>query len=54
MATINDPTEQDDKNIHQFLDYMATYPKAVVRFHALDIILSADTYALHLTVGYFS
>ena len=43
------PTEQDKKNVHQFLDYMAIYPNLVVRFHASDIILHADTNASYLT-----
>ena len=42
-ATICYLTEQDEKNVHQFLDYMATYPNAVVRFHASDIVLSSNT-----------
>ena len=49
MSTINDPTEQDEKNMHQFLDYIATNPNAVVIFHASDMILCADTDALYLT-----
>ena len=49
MATINDPTEQYNKNVHQFLDYMATYPNAVVIFHASDMILRANTDASYLT-----
>ena len=48
MATKNYPTEQDEKNVHQFLDYMGTHPNAVVRFHASDIILRANTDASHL------
>ena len=43
MATINDSTEQDEKNVDQFFDYMETYPNAVVQFHASDMILRADT-----------
>ena len=49
MSTINDPTEQDEKKMHQFLDYIATNPNAVVIFHASDMILCADTDALYLT-----
>ena len=48
MATRNDPTKQDEKNLHQFLDYMATYPNAVVIFHASDMILCADTESSYL------
>ena len=43
MATRNYPKEQDEKNILQFLDCMATNPNAVVRFNASDMILRADT-----------
>ena len=49
MATIIYPIEQDEKNVHQILDYMATYPNAVVRFHASDMILGEDTNASYLT-----
>ena len=49
MATLNDPTEQDEKNIHQFLDYMATNPNALVIFHASEIILRTDTNASYIT-----
>ena len=37
-----DPIEQDEKNVNQFFDYTATYPNAVVIFHATDMILCAD------------
>ena len=37
------------ENVHQFLDYMATNPNVVVRFHASDMILRADTNASYLT-----
>ena len=50
MATRNDPTEQDKKNVHQFLDYMATYLNVVVGFHTSDIILRTNTDASYLTV----
>ena len=43
MATRSYPTEQDEKILYQFLDYMATYTNAVVRFHASDLILCANT-----------
>ena len=42
MATVNGPREQDEKNVHQFLDYMEAYPNSVVRFHASDMVLRAD------------
>ena len=43
METRSDPTEQDEKNVHKCLDYMATYANAVVIFHASDMILRAGT-----------
>ena len=49
IAKRNDPTEQYEKNVHQCLDYMATYLNAVVRFHASDIILRAYMDASYLT-----
>ena len=49
MATINDPIEQDEKNLHKFLDYMTKNQNAVVRFHASDNILCADTNSSYLT-----
>ena len=61
MATKIDPTEQDENNIHLFLDYMATYSNAVIRFHASGMILH-DTHVSYLNkpqscsraAGYFS
>ena len=49
ISTKNEPIEQDEKNVHQFLDYMVTYPNAVVIFHTSDIILRAGTDASYLT-----
>ena len=62
MAKRGDTTEQYEENVHQFLDYMATYPNAVLRFHASYMILRADTDASYLaeqeslsrSSGYFS
>ena len=48
MESIIDSTEQDDNNENQFLDYIATHPNAVVRFHASDIILYANTNVSYL------
>ena len=48
METISDSTEQDKKRSSIF-DYMPTYSNAVVRFHASDIILCADTDASYMT-----
>ena len=49
MATISDPTEKYEKNVHQFLGCMAIYPNAVVIFHASAMILRADMDASYLT-----
>ena len=49
IATRNEPIEQYEKKIHQLLDYMAINPNTVVRFHASDMILHADTNASYLT-----
>ena len=49
MKTISDPTDQYEKNVHPFLDYMATYPNTAVRFNASDMILRADTVFSYLT-----
>ena len=42
-------TEQDKKNVNQFLDYMEIYPNAAVRFHSSDMILCANTDASYMT-----
>ena len=49
MVSIIKPTEQEEKILNQFFEYMATHPNAVVRFHASDMILCADTNASYLT-----
>ena len=49
ITKISGLTEQDEKTVHQFLDYMTIYLNAVVRFHASDTILRVDTNALYLT-----
>ena len=49
ISTKNEPIEQDEKNVHQFLDYMVTYPNAVVIFHTSDIIVRANTDASYIT-----
>ena len=49
MSTKHYPTEQDEKYAHQFLDYMTTHPNSVVRFHASDMILRANTDESYLT-----
>ena len=37
------------KRVHQLLDYMATHPKAIIRFRASDMILN-----IHSDASYFS
>ena len=49
MAKNNDPTEQYEKNVHQFLDNIATNPNSMVIFHASYIILCAETNSVYLT-----
>ena len=49
IVSIIDPTEQYENIVNQFLDYMATYPNAVNRFHASDNILRANTDASYMT-----
>ena len=44
-----DPKEQDENNVNQFLDYMATYPNTVIRFQASDMILHADNNVSYMT-----
>ena len=34
------PTESTMKRVHQLLDYLATHPKAIIRFCAFDMILN--------------
>ena len=34
------PAESTMKEVHQLLGYMATHPKAIIRFHASDMILN--------------
>ena len=43
------PTESTMKRVHQLLDYMATYPKAIIRFRTSDMILN-----IHSDASYFS
>ena len=49
MSSRIDPNSQNNKNVNNFLDYMATHPDFVVRFHAADMILRTDTDASYLT-----
>jgi hypothetical protein len=45
------PTERTLKRVHQFLDYMATHPNAVIRFRASDMILNVHSDASYLSAG---
>eukprot|EP00957_Ditylum_brightwellii_P035071 2658555-Ditylum_brightwellii.AAC.1 len=44
------PTEETVKAMDQFLNYMATYPVAVVRFHASDMILHIHSDAAYMVL----
>ena len=41
-------TNSTMKRVHQLLDHMATHPKAIISFHASDMILK-----IHSDVSYF-
>ena len=45
------PTKRTLARVHQLLDYMATHPKAIVRFCALDMILNFHSDASYLSAG---
>ena len=45
------PTEHTLARVHQLLDYMATHPNAIVRFHTSEMILNLNSDALYLSVG---
>ena len=45
------PTKRTLAKVHQLLDYMATHPKAIVRFYALDMILNFHSDASYLSAG---
>ena len=45
------PTESNMKIIHQLLDYMATHTKAIIRFHASDMILNIHSDASYCSAG---
>ena len=44
------PTEDTLKKCKHLLDYAATYPNAILRFHASDMILHVDTDAAYLVL----
>ena len=43
------PTENTMKKVNHFLDYMASNPDALVRFHASDMVLNYHSDASYLT-----
>ena len=45
------PTERTMQKVHQFLDYMATHPNAVIRFRRSDMILNVHSDASYLSAG---
>ena len=42
------PTEKTKQQAQQLMDYLATYPKAYIRYHASDMILNIDSDAAYL------
>ena len=56
------PTQETKDKLSCLLDYAATYPEAVVRFHASDMLLYVDSNAAYLVLpkarsrlaGYFT
>ena len=45
------PTQATMKRIRQLLDYMATHPKAIIRYYASDMILNVHSDASYLSAG---
>ena len=45
------PTESTMKRVHQLLDYMATHPKAIIRFRSSDMILNIHSDASYCSAG---
>ena len=45
------PTESTMKLVHQLLDYMATHPKAIIRFRASDMILNIHSNTSYCSAG---
>jgi hypothetical protein len=43
------PTENTTKKVWQFLDYVATYPDAIVTYHTSDMVLGGHSNALYLS-----
>ena len=44
------PTENTKKAAHRLLDYVATHPNAIIRYHASDMILYIDSDAAYLVM----
>ena len=45
------PTKSTMKRVHQLLDYMATNPKAIIRFRASDMILNIQSNSSYCSAG---
>ena len=45
------PTDSTMKQVHQLLDYIATHPKAIIRFRAFDIKLNIHSDASYCSAG---
>ena len=43
------PTENTMKNVHQFLDYAATHPDAIITFHSSKMVLAGHSDASYLS-----
>jgi hypothetical protein len=50
-AESSKPTDRTMERVEQLLDYMHTYPNAVVRFYASDMILNVHSDASYLSAG---
>ena len=44
------PTENTKLLVHKLLDYMYTYPEAVIRYHKSDMCLHVDSDAAFLVL----
>ena len=45
------PTDSTMKRVHQLLDYMATHPKAIIRFRTSDMILNIHSDPSYCSAG---
>ena len=45
------PTEATMKRVRQLIDYMASHPKAIILYYALDMILNVHSDALYISAG---